>query len=120
MVRPDGRPHIVPIVFALIGEVVWTGVDAKPKSTLALQRLANIVAEPRVSLLVDEYDDDWSRLWWVRADGNARVVPDPRDATGAITALTVKYPQYQQVPLSGPFIRVEVEAWRSWAARTRT
>ncbi|MDN5797664.1 MAG: TIGR03668 family PPOX class F420-dependent oxidoreductase [Intrasporangium sp.] len=118
-VRPDGSPHVVPIVFALVDEVVWTGVDAKPKSTVALQRLTNIAAEPRVSLLVDEYDEDWSRLWWVRADGRARVVSDRRDVEEAITALVSKYSQYQEVSLSGPFVRVGVESWRSWASRGR-
>ena len=71
---PDSRPHLVPVVFAVVGDTVWTAVDAKPKSTRSLRRLANIEANPRVSLLVDHYEEDWSALWWVRVDGKARLV----------------------------------------------
>jgi len=80
-VRPDGRPHLVPIVFAVAGDVIVTAVDeVKPKRTRALARLANIAAEPRVSVLADHYDEDWTRLWWVRADGTATVVGSDADA----------------------------------------
>ncbi|WP_207555992.1 TIGR03668 family PPOX class F420-dependent oxidoreductase [Intrasporangium flavum] len=121
-VAPDGAPHLVPVVFAVVGEVtgdvVWSAVDDKPKSTRALRRLANIAAHPRVSLLVDHYDDDWTRLWWVRADGTARVL----DATDAATragrdALVGRYPQYAEQPPAGPFVAVTVDAWRGWSAR---
>ena len=72
-VRPDGAPHLVPICFALEGDTLYSAVDHKPKASTALQRLANIAANPRVSLLADRYDEDWSLLWWVRADGTAHV-----------------------------------------------
>ncbi|PFG41072.1 PPOX class probable F420-dependent enzyme [Georgenia soli] len=116
-VRPDGSPHLVPVTFALVGDVVWTAVDDKPKSTRALQRLANIAAHPAVSLLVDHYDEDWSTLWWVRADGVAGVVevdgsPDVRTA---LAALTAKYAQYATPP-AGPLVRIELTRLRSWAA----
>ena len=75
---PDGRPHLVPMVFAVEADTVYSAVDAKPKATSRLRRLANIAANPAVALLVDHYDDDWSRLWWVRADGSARLL-DPED-----------------------------------------
>jgi len=75
----DGRPHIVPIVFALDGDRIYSAVDQKPKRTTALRRLANVAANPNVSLLVDDYDDDWDRLWWVRADGRATVLDPPSD-----------------------------------------
>ncbi|HSJ51191.1 MAG TPA: pyridoxamine 5'-phosphate oxidase family protein, partial [Actinomycetota bacterium] len=65
-VRPDGSPHVVPLVFALEGDVVWLIIDEKPKRDRALQRLRNVRHDPRVSLLVDRYDEDWRRLWWVR------------------------------------------------------
>ena len=78
--RPDGQPHVVPVVFALVGDTIYTAVDAKPKSTLRLQRLVNLQSDPRCALLVDRYDDDWSQLWWVRADGVASVLDrDPAD-----------------------------------------
>lgn len=115
-VRPDGRPHVVPIVFAVDGEVIYTAVDGKPKSTPRLQRLANIAADPRVSIVADHYDDDWSQLWWVRADGVARVVSDGPECLRGVAQLRAKYPQYAQVSVDGPVIAVAVEKWSSWPA----
>jgi PPOX class probable F420-dependent enzyme len=112
----DGTPHLVPVVFALVGHVVWTAVDAKPKSTTALRRLDNVRAHPRVSLLVDVYVDDWSTLWWVRADGAARVL-EVEDAAAGLDALIAKYPQYQEQRPLGPVLRIEVRRWSSWSAR---
>ncbi len=112
-VRPDGHPHVVPITFAVDGERVVTAIDHKPKTTSSLQRLRNIRANPVASVLVDHYDDDWSRLWWVRADGVARV----RDASPeALAALTAKYPQYAATPPPGPFLEITVRRWSAWAA----
>lgn len=116
-VTPDGRPHVVPIVFALDGEVVYTAVDGKPKSSARLQRLANIEANPRVSILVDHYADDWSQLWWVRADGVATVVSDGPESARGLEMLRAKYPQYEHVSLDGPVIAVAVETWSSWPRR---
>lgn len=113
-VTPSGAPHLVPVVFALTGQTVWSAVDAKPKRSRRLQRLANITANPHVSLLVDEYHEDWRRLWWVRADGTAEVVVDPTQE--GLAALVAKYPQYHQAPLTGPFIRVTVDRWSFWSA----
>ncbi|MFC7529656.1 TIGR03668 family PPOX class F420-dependent oxidoreductase [Actinoplanes sp. GCM10030250] len=109
-VTPDGAPHLVPIVFALVGDVISTAVDGKPKRHRQLQRLANIAHEPRVSVLVDHYDEDWSALWWVRADGIATVSDEP-EAT-----LVARYPQYAVQPPPGPFLRIQVERWTSWTA----
>lgn len=116
-VRPDGRPHIVPITFALVGGVIVTAVDHKPKTTTRLQRLANIQANPAVSVLVDHYDEDWSRLWWARADGPAEVSPagDPSVAP-LIRALVEKYRPYAEHPPEGPVIVVQVRRWSSWGA----
>src|SRR5947207_15569308 len=75
-VTADGRPHVVPCCFALTGDRIVTAVDGKPKSTLALRRLDNVRAHPAAALVVDHYDDDWSQLWWIRADGDGRVVED--------------------------------------------
>jgi PPOX class probable F420-dependent enzyme len=112
-VGPDGAPHLVPIVFALVDGVIYSAVDAKPKRHGRLQRLANITHEPRVSVLVDRYDDDWTALWWVRADGVARVLPS---SPTALEALAAKYPQYRAAPPPGPFIAIEVGHWSSWSA----
>jgi PPOX class probable F420-dependent enzyme len=110
-VTADGRPHLVPVVFAFADGVVYTAVDGKPKSTARLKRLANVEHDPRVSVLVDHYDEDWSALWWVRADGTARILPD----TG-LALLRAKYEQYHEVSLDGPVIAVSVTGWASWSA----
>ena len=110
-VGADGRPHLVPVVFAVDGHRLYTAVDQKPKRTTALRRLANIAAHPAVSLLADHYDDDWGRLWWARADGIASVRwPDPR----VVGLLTERYPQYAVDPPHGPLIVVEVDRWTGW------
>jgi len=120
-VRPDGAPHVVPVVFAVSGDEIWLAVDDKPKRTNELQRLANVEAEPRVSLLADRYDDEhWSRLWWVRADGRARVRADPRSIGRAGELLGARYPQHAERPPPGPAIVVEVERWTGWSATTPT
>jgi PPOX class probable F420-dependent enzyme len=93
------------------GDVIHCAVDAKPKRHRNLRRLANIAHEPRVSLLADHYDDDWTRLWWVRADGVARV---SASSAAGLAALRAKYPQYAQSPPAGPFITVEVSRWTAW------
>lgn len=115
-VRPDGAPHIVPIVFALHGDVIYSVVDDKPKRTRDLQRLDNIASEPRSSVLVDRYDEDWTALWWVRADGRARVARDGRELDRAIELLAHRYPQEAGRPPLGPAILIDVERWRSWEA----
>lgn len=115
---PDGRPHLVPIVFAVAGDRIWTAVDAKPKRTRSLRRLANIEADSRVSILVDHYDEDWSQLWWVRADGHATIVPvQAAQGQRGLAALARKYAQYVDQPPPGPLIALEVDAWTSWSAR---
>ncbi len=103
-------------MFVLVGDVVFTAVDAKPKKTSRLQRLVNITSEPRCSLLVDHYEDDWSRLWWLRADGAARIVPDGREWEDGIERLTRKYHQYRTDAPRGPVIVITVATWTSWSA----
>ncbi len=119
---PDGEPHLVPVVFAFDEDspdgrdVVYTAIDAKPKSTLRLRRLANIAGNARVSLLVDHYADDWTQLWWVRADGDAAVHYDGEAMHTAYRMLRAKYLQYQSVSLNGPVIAITVHRWSSWHA----
>jgi PPOX class probable F420-dependent enzyme len=115
-VSPDGNPHLVPVVFALRDDVVYTAVDAKPKTTRRLRRLANIERHPQVSLLVDHYVDDWTQLWWVRVDGIAAIHHDGNALQAGHDLLRAKYPQYQSVPLDGPVIAVAVQCWTSWHA----
>jgi PPOX class probable F420-dependent enzyme len=118
-ITPDGRPHIVPITFALEGDRVYSVVDtAKPKSRLTLVRLRNIDANSRVSLLVDEYGEDWERLWWVRADGTAHVAADGAEREHVIGLLQARYTQYRAVGATfGAAIVVEVNRWIGWSAR---
>lgn len=116
-VAPGGLPHLVPVVFAVAadnGDVVYTAVDAKPKTTRRLRRLANIDSNPRVSLLVDHYADDWTQLWWVRVDGVATIHTDGDALELGRLLLRAKYPQYQSVSLDGPVIEVAVRHWSSW------
>ncbi|MFD8498486.1 TIGR03668 family PPOX class F420-dependent oxidoreductase [Amycolatopsis sp. NPDC059657] len=107
-----GVPHLVPVTFAVAGDEIVFAVDHKPKSTLALKRLANIAANPAVSFLVDHYDDDWDRLWWVRADGEATVT----DRTEPVDWLRAKYPQYREHPPQGPVVITRITVWRDWSS----
>ncbi len=110
-----GHPHLVPVCFALVDRTVYSAVDEKPKRTRQLRRLANIEATGRASVLVDEYGENWTELWWVRVDGPARVVTDPAEAARAVAALVAKYPQYGNHPPTGPVLAVEVTATAGWA-----
>ena len=116
-VRTDGRPHIVPICFVVTNDVVYSAVDEKPKRHQQLQRVSNVRATGAASLLVDEYHDDWSRLWWVRLDGRAHVVESPSEIERAIRSLSEKYPQYRDQPPSGPVLALDVERWAGWSAK---
>jgi PPOX class probable F420-dependent enzyme len=111
-VDAHGRPHVVPICFVLEGDMLYTAVDEKPKRTRRLQRIANIEAHPHVEVLIDHYDDDWSRLWWVRLRGSARIVDDRR----AMELLAAKYPQYRTQPPAGPVIAVTISERSEWTA----
>jgi PPOX class probable F420-dependent enzyme len=111
-VTPDGRPHVVPVCFALHAGRIYTAVDAKPKATRALQRLENVRAHGTASLLVDHYEEDWTRLWWVRVDGAATIA----DSEAGLEALAAKYAQYRDQRPEGPLIAIAPERWRSWSA----
>lgn len=113
-VRAEGGPHVVPCCFILSGEVLYSAVDGKPKSTVALQRLDNVAANPWASLLVDHYAEDWSTLWWVRVDGTARIIPSGPEFDRALLDLTAKYEQYVRQPPPGPVVAIDIIAWRAW------
>lgn len=114
-VGADGAPHVVPCCHALVGEVVYTAVDdVKPKGSLALRRLDNLRAEPRASLLVDHYDDDWSKLWWVRIDGSARLLDAGAERAFALDALAGKYEQYAGARPPGTVIALDITRWSTW------
>jgi PPOX class probable F420-dependent enzyme len=110
----DGRPHLVPVVFAVDGDRVYTVVDAKPKRTTALRRLDNVMANPAVALLADHYEENWSALWWVRAEGCGRVLaPSDAEAVHAVALLGARYPQQRAV---GAVLAVDVQRWSGWSA----
>jgi PPOX class probable F420-dependent enzyme len=131
----DGVPHLVPVTFALVDAAAGTSdgtaaevdaaasardeivvaVDHKPKTTRDLKRLRNLTENPRVTFLVDRYDDDWAHLWWVRADGVATVEHEGEPRAAALDALAARYPQYRERRPDGPLIRVRVTRWSGWA-----
>jgi PPOX class probable F420-dependent enzyme len=118
-VTAAGVPHAVPCCFTVVDDTVYSAVDAKPKSTKALHRLANIDRNPAVCLLVDHYDDDWTSLWWVRLDGTATVLEAGPETERALQLLRQKYHQYATVALDGPVIRIDVRRWRWWPSSGR-
>ncbi len=113
----EGRPHIVPISFALDDKTIFFAVDAKPKRTTDLKRLRNIAANPAVAVLFDHYEDDWSRLWWVRIDGAARMVDEELAAARAIDLLVRRYERYRQTRPGGPVVAISIERMSGWSAR---
>jgi PPOX class probable F420-dependent enzyme len=113
---PDGRPHLVPIVFALDGDTLYSAVDRKPKRSTKLRRIENARVRPDVTVLVDHYDEDWGRLWWIRLRGRARVLDDGDERDHALALLRKKYPQYRAEPPDGPVLAVDVTDVRDWAA----
>ena len=113
---PDGRPHLVPIVFALDGDTLYTAVDKKPKRSTKLRRIENARIRPDVTILVDHYEEDWRRLWWIRLRGRARVLDDGEERVRALALLQEKYPQYRTEPPDGPVLAVDVTEVREWSA----
>lgn len=120
-VARDGGPHLVPVCFALTGDVAYHAVDHKPKASRRLARLAHVDAEPRAALLADHYsDEDWTALWWVRADGRVRVLDDVAgpEAARALDLLAERYAQYREHRPAGPVLALDVERLSGWEART--
>ena len=115
-VGADGEPHLVPITFAVEGDLIYTAVDHKPKSTPNLRRLRNIAQNPRVALLADEYSDDWTRLWWVRVDGEASVAADAASTAHPIDVLVARYEQYTAHRPAGALIVIRATRWTGWSA----
>ena len=115
-VRSDGTPHLVVVTFALHGDTVVSAVDDKPKRSQDLQRVRNLEERPAASVLVDHYDDDWSRLWWVRLDGEAQIVRDEPRRTALLAPLAAKYAPYRQALPTGAVIALTVRSTVSWSA----
>ena len=111
-VGSDLRPHLVPVTYVVHGDELFVAIDQKPKSTTALKRLRNIAEHDQVAVLVDEYDEDWTHLWWVRIDGTARVVSEH---PAAVELLAAKYPQYDADPPRGQVIVIQTDGWSGWS-----
>jgi PPOX class probable F420-dependent enzyme len=119
-VTPTGRPHVVPFVFVLIEDgddlrIVWA-VDRKPKRDARIRRLENLEANPFAELVVDGYDEDWTRLWWVRVGGRARILADGDEREHALAALAEKYAGYRAEPPDGPAVAIDVDRISSWSS----
>lgn len=114
-IGPSGAPHLVPICFAISADTLYSSTDAKPKSTMNLQRLRNMQREPRVTVMVDHYDDDWRQIWWVRMDGRARLLHEGAERDNAIAMLTGRYPQYAEHEPQGVVVAVDVARWKGWS-----
>jgi PPOX class probable F420-dependent enzyme len=112
----DGQPHLVPVTFAIDGDLIYTAVDYKPKKSANLRRLRNIRENPRVALLVDHYADDWDELWWVRVDGWANVVEDKLGLQDPLDVLADRYEQYRTRRPVGPVIVIQVDRWKGWSS----
>jgi len=106
----------VPCCFVLDGEVLYSAIDAKPKTSFRLRRIANIEAYPFAALLVDNYEEDWSLLWWIRVDGRARVLESGVESERAVDRLVDKYDQYRVVRPPGPVIAIDIDKVRTWSA----
>lgn len=115
----ETRPHLVPIVYAVDGNTLVSVVDHKPKSTPNLARLANLRRDPRCSVLVEHYEDDWDRLWWVRVDGVGGISDQPALVEVAGLLLAARYPPYRERPPSGPVIRIDIVRMVGWSATPR-
>jgi PPOX class probable F420-dependent enzyme len=114
-VGADGRPHIVPITFGLDDQTLYFAVDLKPKRTTNLKRLINIASNPAVSVLIDHYESDWDRLWWVRLDGTARIVSEPAEVERALNLLAERYEQYRTTRPMGPVVAITIERMTGWS-----
>jgi PPOX class probable F420-dependent enzyme len=115
-IDPDGRPHLVPIVFAVDGDTLYSAVDHKPKRSRTLRRIENARARPDVTVLVDHYEEDWRRLWWIRVRGRARVLDDGEERERALSLLAEKYEQYRSQRPDGPVLAVDITEVRDWRA----
>jgi PPOX class probable F420-dependent enzyme len=113
---PDGRPHLVPIVFTVDGDTLYSAVDRKPKRSTRLRRIENARERPDVTVLVDHYEEDWHSLWWIRLRGRARVLDAGDERDRALALLAEKYPQYRAEPPDGPVLAVDVVEVREWTS----
>ena len=113
----NGAPHVLPVGYALEGDTLYITIDDKPKRTSGrkLKRLQNIIENPRVAVVVDRYDEDWSRLGWVMLRGRAEILDAGDEHDNAQALLRARYPQLAGMQIAGyPVIAVRIERATSW------
>jgi PPOX class probable F420-dependent enzyme len=111
-----GAPHLVPFCFVLDGDALYSAVDSKPKRSRSLRRLENVERDPRLAVLVDHYEEDWSKLWWVRLEGTGRQLASGPRTERALALLVAKYAQYAGSRPEGPVLEILIERWSGWSA----
>jgi PPOX class probable F420-dependent enzyme len=114
-VGADGQPHLVPVTFAVDGDLIYVAVDHKPKTTVNLRRLRNIRENPRVAVLADHYSQDWDTLWWVRVDGRASITSAEDAIRHPLDLLAARYEQYREIRPKGPVIVIQAQRWTGWS-----
>ena len=113
-----GQPHIIPFCFACDGRRIYSALDAKPKSgnLRGLRRVRNILENPRVSVVIDHYEADWSKLWYLLVQGRAELLEPSAEQVDALALLRAKYPQYREMDLeSNPVIKITPERATGWS-----
>ena len=116
----NGQPHVIPVCYVFDGESIYSVLDAKPKSTplRQLRRVRNILANPQVSLVVDHYEEDWSRLRYVLVLGEAGLLEGGEEWARAIAMLREKYPQYRRMDLEeSPVIKITPARFVPWSSQ---
>jgi len=111
----SGSVHLVPLVYVVDGDIWYSPSDAGPRP---VKRLRNVLADPRASILIDDYDEVWSRVWWVRLRGRGRMIESGAEGEHARRLLAAKYPQFgdaSAASLAGPVMAVDIQAWTGWA-----
>ncbi len=114
----NGRPHVIPFCFVCDGGIIYSVLDAKPKSAdlRSLRRVRNILANPRVSVVIDHYESDWSRLWYLLVHGSAELLEQCPEQAAAISLLRDKYQQYREMDLEySPVIKITPERATGWS-----
>ena len=113
----DGRPHVIPFCFVCLEGTIYSVLDAKPKTAdlRRLRRVRNIMANPQVSIIIDHYEPDWTKLWYLLIQGTAELLEPGSEHASALGALRSKYPQYRHMALDdAPMIKIVPNRTTGW------
>jgi PPOX class probable F420-dependent enzyme len=115
----QGRPHVVPVCFAVADDTLYITIDQKPKRGTALKRVRNLMENPSAAFVTDRYDEDWSRLGWVMLRGAAELLDAGREHDEAQALLRARYPQLKAMRIDDlPVIAIRIAQVTSWGALT--